>query len=98
MPVGTFIATDSSPCVDKVGKGCGACCVAPSITTPIPGMPDGKPSGVRCVQLDSNDLCKLFGKSERPKVCLDFDVDIDICFNNKEHAYTYLIELENLTG
>jgi hypothetical protein len=24
--------------------GCGACCIAPSITSPIPGMPDGKPS------------------------------------------------------
>ncbi len=23
--------------------GCGACCIAPSITTPIPGMPHGKP-------------------------------------------------------
>ncbi|HVK38365.1 MAG TPA: YkgJ family cysteine cluster protein, partial [Candidatus Kapabacteria bacterium] len=31
--------------------GCGACCIAPSITSPIPGMPDGKPAGVRCVQL-----------------------------------------------
>ena len=25
--------------------GCGACCIAPSITSPIPGMPDGKPVG-----------------------------------------------------
>jgi Fe-S-cluster containining protein len=22
--------------------GCGACCIAPSISSPIPGMPDGK--------------------------------------------------------
>ncbi|MDR8085529.1 YkgJ family cysteine cluster protein, partial [Acinetobacter baumannii] len=22
---------------------CGACCTAPSITSPIPGMPNGKP-------------------------------------------------------
>ena len=33
-------------------SGCGACCLAPSISTPIPGMPQGKPAGVRCVQLD----------------------------------------------
>ncbi|MGR5456700.1 YkgJ family cysteine cluster protein, partial [Vibrio alfacsensis] len=25
--------------------GCGACCIAPSISSPIPGMPNGKPSG-----------------------------------------------------
>ncbi|WP_429347626.1 hypothetical protein [Paraburkholderia sp. Clong3] len=23
---------------------CGACCIAPSISSPIPGMPNGKPS------------------------------------------------------
>jgi Fe-S-cluster containining protein len=23
--------------------GCGACCIAPSIASPIPGMPQGKP-------------------------------------------------------
>ncbi|MGU7695722.1 YkgJ family cysteine cluster protein, partial [Escherichia coli] len=23
---------------------CGACCTAPSISSPIPGMPDGKPA------------------------------------------------------
>jgi Fe-S-cluster containining protein len=27
--------------------GCGACCIAPSISSPIPGMPQGKPAGVR---------------------------------------------------
>ena len=30
------------PCRD----GCGACCIAPSITSPIPGMPHGKPAGM----------------------------------------------------
>jgi hypothetical protein len=30
-------------------SGCGACCVAPSINAPLPGMPQGKPAGVRCV-------------------------------------------------
>ena len=38
--------------------GCGACCIAPSISSPIPGMPEGKPAGVRCVQLDEEDRCK----------------------------------------
>ena len=31
--------------------GCAACCIAPSISSPIPGMPHGKPAGVRCIQL-----------------------------------------------
>ena len=26
--------------------GCGACCIAPSISSPIPDMPAGKPAGV----------------------------------------------------
>jgi len=40
--------------------GCGACCIAPSISSAIPGMPDGKPAGVRCAQLDEQNLCRLF--------------------------------------
>lgn len=98
MSDGMFITVESSPCIDRDGRGCGACCVAPSITTPIPGMPNGKPSGVRCVQLDNRNLCKLFGKPERPQVCLDFDSDMEICFNGKEHAHNYLIKLEALTS
>jgi Fe-S-cluster containining protein len=33
---------------------CGACCIAPSISSSIPGMPNGKPAGVVCVHLDEN--------------------------------------------
>ena len=44
--------------------GCGACCIAPSITSPIPGMPHGKPAGIPCVQLDEDFGCRLFGKPE----------------------------------
>ena len=28
---------------------CGACCIAPSISSPIPGMPNGKPANTRCI-------------------------------------------------
>ena len=49
--------------------GCGACCIAISISSPIPGMPDGKPAGVRCVQLTDDNKCQLFGlPSDRPPV------------------------------
>ena len=34
-------------------SGCGACCIAPSITSPLPGMPQGKPAGVPCINLDA---------------------------------------------
>ena len=77
--------------------GCGACCIAPSISSPIPGMPQGKPAGVRCIQLNSNNLCKLFGKPERPTVCLRFQADIDICSTQNEQAMSNLIELEEIT-
>ncbi|WP_117239894.1 YkgJ family cysteine cluster protein, partial [Klebsiella pneumoniae] len=48
---------------------CGACCIAPSISSPIPGMPQGKPANVRCVQLSEDNLCNIFGSIHRPTVC-----------------------------
>lgn len=39
---------------------CGACCIAPSISSPIPGMPLGKPANTRCVHLDDNMRCGIF--------------------------------------
>ena len=78
--------------------GCAACCIAPSITSEIPGMPSGKPSGKRCIQLDSNGLCKLFGKDERPQVCLDFLADVTICGESDEQAMKNLNHLEKLTS
>ncbi|WP_350297005.1 YkgJ family cysteine cluster protein, partial [Limnohabitans sp. Rim8] len=50
-------------------SGCGACCTAPSISSPIPGMPSGKPAGVRCIQLADDLRCMLFGQDTRPLVC-----------------------------
>lgn len=77
--------------------GCGACCIAPSISSPIPGMPDGKPAGQRCVQLDENNLCRIFGKPERPDVCLRFDFSEWGCGQNRDQALKKLEELEVLT-
>jgi Fe-S-cluster containining protein len=71
--------------------GCGACCIAPSISTPIPGMPQGKPAGVRCVQLDENNLCRLFNDPKRPTVCYRFDYDPELCGSHRDEA------LENIT-
>lgn len=77
--------------------GCGACCIAPSITSYIPGMPNGKKAGERCVQLDDENLCKLFGKPERPKVCADFSAEKWVCGDTDQEAMLILIDLEQQT-
>ncbi len=77
---------------------CGACCIAPSISSPIPGMPHGKPAGVRCVQLTPDNACAIFGKPERPAVCAHLRPTDDMCRNSAEEALAYLIALEHVTG
>ena len=77
---------------------CGACCIAPSITSPIPQMPDGKPAGVRCVQLDDSNACRLFGRPERPAVCRGLRPQAEMCGESREHALRFLDRLERLTA
>ena len=77
--------------------GCAACCIAPSISSSIPGMPKGKKAGERCVQLDGNNLCLLFGKAERPKVCGTFQAELDLCGETREQAMDNIIYLESVT-
>ncbi|AJR09410.1 YkgJ family cysteine cluster protein [Photobacterium gaetbulicola] len=77
--------------------GCGACCIAPSISSPIPGMPKGKPAGVRCIQLDDNNLCKIFGKPERPAVCHQFKACPSLCGSSNQQALVNISELESMT-
>lgn len=77
--------------------GCGACCIAPSISSPIPGMPGGKPAGVRCIQLDDANQCMIFGKPERPAVCKSLRPSSEMCGASREHAMFYLERLETLT-
>ncbi|MBY5993400.1 YkgJ family cysteine cluster protein [Ferrimonas balearica] len=78
--------------------GCACCCIAPSISSPIPGMPQGKPAGVRCIQLDANNLCKIFGRADRPAVCSDFKPDGAICGGSDAQALRVLSELEAATA
>ncbi len=77
---------------------CGACCIAPSISSPIPGMPQGKKANERCIQLDENNLCKIFGDHRRPKVCGDLAPSKEMCGQSREEALTYLEELEKATA
>jgi uncharacterized protein len=78
--------------------GCGACCIAPSISSYIPGMPKGKLAGVRCIQLTSDNRCKLIGKSERPIVCNNLRPSKEMCGETATEALAWLNDLEILTA
>ena len=78
-------------------NGCAACCIAPSITRPIPGMPDGKPAGVPCIQLDADLRCKLFGRPERPSFCSGLQPSVEMCGEGREQAVAWLTALEQAT-
>jgi uncharacterized protein len=93
----SFKRGDSIPPMDCRPR-CAACCIAPSISTPIPGMPQGKPAGVRCVQLDGEDRCRLFGRPERPAVCRSLQPSQVMCGESREHALTWLGHLERATA
>ena len=79
-------------------SNCGACCIAPSITSPIPGMPNGKPAGVACVQLLPDMRCAIFGRPERPAFCVSLRPTEGMCHATREEALAYLCKLENLTS
>lgn len=61
-------------------------------------MPHGKPAGVRCVQLDDEDRCRLFGRPERPPVCSSLQPHAEMCGDSAEQAYQWLISLERRTA
>ena len=78
--------------------GCGACCIAPSISSSIPGMPDGKPAGVRCIQLDSANRCRVFGRPGRPEICRRLRPEPAMCGTNRDEALANLVWLERATA
>lgn len=60
----------------------------------MPGMPMGKPAGVRCVQLDEEYRCRLFGKPERPSFCVGFAAEREFCGDDRAQAIQRLTGLE----
>jgi Fe-S-cluster containining protein len=84
-------------------SGCGACCIAPSITSVIPGMPRGKAAGARCVQLTDDNRCAIFGDPRRPSVCVTLRASVEMCGADNDvaatrvHAMTFLNALEQAT-
>ncbi len=61
-------------------------------------MPNGKPAGVRCVQLDDRLRCRIFGQPDRPAVCASLKPSVEMCGDNREQAMFFLQRLESLTS
>ncbi|NWG86469.1 MAG: YkgJ family cysteine cluster protein [Hydrogenophilaceae bacterium] len=77
--------------------GCAACCIAPSIASAIPDMPEGKPAGVPCIQLTADLRCALFGRPDRPAFCRGLQASAEMCGDNREQALAWLNRLEEQT-
>lgn len=58
----------------------------------------GKPAGVRCVQLDEDLQCRLFGSPERPAVCASLQPSLEMCGSTREQALRWLSRLEAETS
>ncbi|OGV68597.1 MAG: proteinase inhibitor [Lentisphaerae bacterium RIFOXYB12_FULL_65_16] len=81
----------------KCRVDCGACCIAPSISSPIPGMPQGKPAGVRCVKLTPDNRCRIHGRPDRPDVCVRLRPNEEMCGQAAAQALAWLTALEEAT-
>lgn len=79
-------------------SGCGACCIAPSISAVLPALPHGKPAGVRCPHLTADIRCALFGSPDRPAVCAGLRPSPEMCGESPAEAMAYLVALEALTA
>jgi hypothetical protein len=60
-------------------------------------MPGGKPAGVRCVQLDGHERCRLFGQAARPAVCSSLQPQASMCGANRQQALQWFELLERQT-
>jgi len=60
-------------------------------------MLNGKPAGVRCVHLTADNRCALYGKPERPAVCVSLRPHPDMCGRTFEEAMWLLTSLELAT-
>lgn len=61
-------------------------------------MPAGKPAGVRCVQLDADNACRIFGDPARPAVCASLQPAAEMCGDGRSHALAWLGQLERETA
>jgi hypothetical protein len=61
-------------------------------------MPGGKPAGARCVQLTPDNRCRLWGRPERPAVCVNLRATPEMCGESSAEALAFLTRLERLTA
>ena len=71
-------------------ENCGACCIALSISSSIPGMSNGKPAGVRCIHLLYDYRCDIYNDQDYPRVCAGFNAEKEFCGNDREEAMKIL--------
>jgi len=57
-----------------------------------------KPAGQRCIQLDEQDRCKIFGQPERPAVCASLQPSELMCGDSREQAMRWLGWMEQETA
>ena len=76
---------------------CGACCIAPSFSKSLKGLPDGKPAGIPCIHLTADFLCALWNSADRPDFCTVFKPEPDFCGDNSIQALNILADLEEST-
>ena len=72
--------------------GCGACCIAPSISSL------GKPAGVPCPHLAADLRCSIFGRAERPACCAGLQPSVEMCGETRDAALAWLADLETATA
>jgi hypothetical protein len=60
-------------------------------------MPNGKPAGVRCVQLTADHGCAVFSQPERPAFCAGLKPSAEMCGESREQAMLWLSQLEQAT-
>lgn len=60
-------------------------------------MPQGKPAGVRCVQLNADNSCALFGMPQRPLACRRLRPCPSMCGTHRDEAMAILQALEIAT-
>jgi len=60
-------------------------------------MPQGKPAGMRCAQLDERNRCAVFGLPGRPAFCVGLQPTQEMCGETREYALEWLARLEQQT-
>jgi Fe-S-cluster containining protein len=77
---------------------CGACCTHISISSALPGHPNGKVAGVTCINLNTDNNCSLYGDISFPDICKRFMGDEEMCGSSVQEAVIRIQRLEMLTS